>query len=496
MQSPTHRIAITESATPATADARSAASLLRGVGWLTLAQMTAGGGQFALSIILARHLGASVYGQWGFAFAFVALFAVLADFGFSTIGARDLARDKSEARRYVGNVLLLKAAMGAGLILSMAAIAPVLKPDVTVWLLVLLLGGQMLLQSTSQFLFAVFRAWHRMHLEAAIRVVHTTLLLSLAGLLVLRGEGVVAFGVVTVIAAAAALALTATVLTTRLLLPSFRLDGRLARAVLRESWPLALAMACTAVYYYADSVMLGMFRSQREVGLYAAAYVPILGLSLLVTAIRNAYLPSQSEAAARNPRDHARVLRQYGRITMMAALPAAIVGPVLAAPVLGVLYGSEFLDAAIALRLLFVTAGVMFLSSYFGSELLVRGRQRTYLVGVGAGAGTNLVLNLLLIPSFGPVGAASATLASEGLVCAFVWWQTRSGSVQVIDLALRAAGAAAVAAAAVLLAAQLTPFIVAAAVAVPAYAAALAVFDGAALRRQFPLATSAGLRAD
>jgi O-antigen/teichoic acid export membrane protein len=255
-------------------------------------------------------------------------------------------------------------------------------------------------------------------------------------------------------------------------------------------------MACTAVYYYADSVMLGMFRSQREVGLYAAAYVPILGLSLLVTAIRNAYLPSQSEAAARNPRDHARVLRQYGRITMMAALPAAIVGPVLAAPVLGVLYGSEFLDAAIALRLLFVTAGVMFLSSYFGSELLVRGRQRTYLVGVGAGAGTNLVLNLLLIPSFGPVGAASATLASEGLVCAFVWWQTRSGSVQVIDLALRAAGAAAVAAAAVLLAAQLTPFIVAAAVAVPAYAAALAVFDGAALRRQFPLATSAGLRAD
>src|SRR3990170_1450745 len=89
------------SLSPPAAATTPVAAALRSVGWLVAAQMVSSGLQFPLSILIARHLGAEDYGRWGFALAFVSLLAVLADFGFSVIVMRDLARDWAGRRLYL-----------------------------------------------------------------------------------------------------------------------------------------------------------------------------------------------------------------------------------------------------------------------------------------------------------------------------------------------------------------------------------------------------------
>ena len=64
-----------------------------------------------LSIFIARTLGDVVFGKYSFALAFTAIFAVFSDLGYNTLLIREVARDKTQASKYLNNVLSMRALM-------------------------------------------------------------------------------------------------------------------------------------------------------------------------------------------------------------------------------------------------------------------------------------------------------------------------------------------------------------------------------------------------
>jgi O-antigen/teichoic acid export membrane protein len=174
-------------------------------------------------------------------------------------------------------------------------------------------------------------------------------------------------------------------------------------------------MIMTSVYYYFDAVYMGILGQTEAVGWYTASYTFVTWISIMVTAFRNAFLPSQSRALVEG-RESNGLLSSYGRISLCAAIAVAFGGVFFARPMLVVFYGPDFEAGIFALQILMITGGFMFLSSFFASHLVVLGRQRLYLAGVTAGAVTNVCLNLLLIPRYSLDGAATATLVSEAVV--------------------------------------------------------------------------------
>jgi len=62
-----------------------------------------------LSIVIARTLGDVIFGKYSFALAFTAIFAVFSDLGYNTLLIREVARDKSQASKYLNNVLCMRA---------------------------------------------------------------------------------------------------------------------------------------------------------------------------------------------------------------------------------------------------------------------------------------------------------------------------------------------------------------------------------------------------
>jgi O-antigen/teichoic acid export membrane protein len=170
---------------------------------------------------------------------------------------------------------------------------------------------------------------------------------------------------------------------------------------------------------------MGALGYRREVGLYTAAYAPLLWVASVVGVLRAAFLPEQSRRLAGDtaPRTF---LGFYGRVSLWLALPVAVFGVLYAREFLRIVYGGAYQDATFALQLLSVTGALMFLSSFYGSNLVVQGRRREYLVCVGAGAAVNVALNLWLIPAFRLDGAAAVTLISEAAVMCCMWWQCRA----------------------------------------------------------------------
>lgn len=399
-------------------------AMLGNAGWLLLAQLFAGGTLFGVSVLRARHLGVEDFGRWAFAASLVSLFSVLADFGLPVLAVRDLAQGRHDPRRYLSGLGLLALLLAVAVVALIALIEPWLSNDATVRWLVYLLGGQLVLNVVSGVLLAYVRASGAMYLETATRAFQGVFLVGLTSFLAVMDGGLIAFGWAVVAAALVGVCVPAPYIVSKVGCLGPRPDFALWRSLLREAWPIGLGMALTSIYYYLDALILGALGRETALGLYNASYLFVLAMALAVMALRTAFLPLQSRAFA-GLADLSYILRQYGRLTAAVGVPVAVLGPLMASPLLTRFFGADYAAAAPALRLLLLAAGTMGFSSFYGSSLLVAGRQKTYLVGVGLGAGVNAGLNAVLIPLFSLYGAAGATLAAESAVMLFMFRQNR-----------------------------------------------------------------------
>lgn len=190
-------------------------------------------------------------------------------------------------------------------------------------------------------------------------------------------------------------------------------EGALARRLAREGWPLLLASVAVTVYVKADLLMLGVMSGDTETGVYAAA----ARLSEM-----GYFIPMAAAAAAR-PR-LARLFAQAGHDTYRRATQRFISGlagtslilvasvVLLAEQVVAVVYGAEFAAATPILRLHILAAPFVFIGVGGGQWFVDKGLTRLVMQRSVAGAGLNILLNLILIPSLGGLGAAIATLVA------------------------------------------------------------------------------------
>src|SRR5690606_333160 len=185
--------------------------------------------------------------------------------------------------------------------------------------------------------------------------------------------------------------------------------------------PIAASTFMIAVYYNLDQVMLGLLRSEAEVGLYAAGARALTAALMPAMVLIQAFFPTLSGAWGDLEATRAR-MRVFASAMIPIGIPLGVAAALLARPLLVLFAGEAFAPGAPAFAILMANASLVYLNVLFGQPLLAWDRQRTYMLAVGSGAAANVVLNFLLIPSHGMVGAAAATIAAEGAV--FAWMAT------------------------------------------------------------------------
>ncbi len=186
-----------------------------------------------------------------------------------------------------------------------------------------------------------------------------------------------------------------------------------SRAWLYSAIPFLFLGAMQIVNKQTDIVMLGIFKSSSDVGIYR---VVVQGSTLilfvyqsvnLVLVPRIAGLYAQKEIAKLQE-----IVRFASRITTLGTLPIAMIMIFGGSIFLKTLFGEEFSAGAHALAILAIGQLVNALTGPVGQILNMTGHERYALIGVGISAGLNVLLNLLFIPVWGLNGAALATATS------------------------------------------------------------------------------------
>jgi O-antigen/teichoic acid export membrane protein len=174
-----------------------------------------------------------------------------------------------------------------------------------------------------------------------------------------------------------------------------------------------------------DVLLLGLFASKAEVGLYGGAFkLYSLGLSLgtMYFALLLPHLAARRAQSlpAVNTAMHAALRR-----TLLAATPIVVAALLLAGPVLRMLFGAGFEAATGALQILLVALPLNLVAGHFRTLLVATGRQRRDLGLVAIGTIVHVAAKLILIPAVGMNGAAWGTLVGEAALMLVSWAAVR-----------------------------------------------------------------------
>lgn len=372
-----------------------------------------------VGIWVARYLGPEQFGLFSYALAFVSIFSGLAKLGLDGIVVRDLVNHPHQRDVYLGTAFWLKF-VGAFIMLGFVALATLFTSnDHTTNLYVFIIASGIIFQSFEVVDF-YFQSQVLSKFVSICKITQLAVSSVLKVYFVLTGADLIWFVVVT-LADQALLALTLFIAYRYQRFGSFyqHFDFILAKKLIKDSWPLIFSSLAVAVYMRIDQIMIKEMLGDKEVGIYSAAvrlseiwyFIPVIITSSLFPAIVSAKKISEELY-------YTRLQRLY---TLMVWIAIAIALPItfLGGWLVTLLYGEAY-RAAGQVLMIHVWAGVfVFLGVASGSWFTNENLQQYLFYRTVLGALINVVLNLALIPRFGVVGAAIATVIAQSMAALF-----------------------------------------------------------------------------
>jgi O-antigen/teichoic acid export membrane protein len=385
-------------------------------------------------VLLGNGLSAAGYGDYAYWYALIPLFASVCDLGAGVIVTREMVRERAEAARVLGDGVLLRALVGAILLLGTAAAGFALPPREQMLLVLVTLAA--VLDFSQDAAVWAFRAHERLDLESVLLLVSQfAWLLGVAVALHFGGS----LDTLLLAAVAAFLLRTfagAALLARMGLAPRFAFDGARLRALIADGWPVGLSLLLVVVYGRVGVFALKGLASSVDVACFNVAYMLSQPFGFLASALSMAAFPAfarRAAGASANRGKHgsepatglgsaglAGPMRAALKYQLVVAVPIAAGLVLCAGSLMPLLFHGDggYGGAVVVLRVLALAVPFVFLNLHARYLLAAIGRQRAYLVAVCVGLAANVVGCALTARTLGALGAAWTFVAAEFLVFA------------------------------------------------------------------------------
>lgn len=391
--------------------------ILDNIGWLFFDKILRMGVGLIVGVWVARYLGPEQFGLFNFASAFVGMFGAIAGLGLQGVVVRDLVREPDSKEEILGSAAALQLVGGFvayGLILATIFW---LRPDDALAKTIVAILGSMMLFKVSEIAVCWFES--QVLSKFTVWVQNGTFLVfaSIKVMLILKSAPLVAFAWATMAEGLAVALMMLIVLGVRgPRANQLRMQVARVKLLLAESWPLLLSGVAVMVYMKIDQVMLGQIIGDEAVGVYSAA-VRISEIWYFVPmAIVSSVFPAILGAKERDERLYYKRLQHLFDLITWVSLIVAFVFTFLSELIVTLLYGDPFIEASAVLTVHIWGGIFVFLGVVSGKWFLVENLQLLSLQRSVLGALLNIIMNFLLIPKYGVLGAAWGSVVSQFFV--------------------------------------------------------------------------------
>ncbi len=381
--------------------------------------------EFAIEIMLARRLSDTGYGHWSYAQSVFIYLILIVDIGLAVYGAREIARCREQINRFIANIVVVRTLVAV--ILSAVLFIYVLRLGIPAHLKTLYMGGFSILLALAFNPEFVFQGIERMVGIALWRILNYVFFFILVLLIVHRPDDLQRVSWLRGISYIGAVLILWLIIAKITGLPRF---GDIAvnswLPMLKVSVFIAASTLIVNVYFTFDTLVIGKFLGAQQVGWYSAAYKVVgqfLGLAIMVQVVFGPVISRWRDNASKLD-----WLTSALQVVMLYLGGLIAGGLYFISDVLIIrLYGQEFLQSVFIFKVLLIVIFLFFYQTIYTTLLLYSGKERLYLWSMSAGGMVNLVLNLIIVPIWGMIGALAATLFSHLVIAgiAFLFYRYR-----------------------------------------------------------------------
>jgi O-antigen/teichoic acid export membrane protein len=369
----------------------------------------------AVTLLVVRVLGDRGFGEWSTVLAIVQIAGYTADFGLGQVAVRHVAANPDSEARWLGALVVLRIALGVpvfGVAFIVLAVIATTNAMLVASAIVVAMG----VITTPIALSSVFELRTRNGVSVAASTIQSVLWTGGAAVLyAASGAGLVAVAVL--FAATTVLAevwlLYAALREVR---PKLRGVVPEMREILRVGVPIGVAGLLVTAYAKIDQVLVFQIAGERAAGLYGAAYRFLDQAQFLPSSVMTTLFPLMARAYTADRRRLERLLQVAIEVLALGSLPVLAFMIAAGHQVMGTVFGAQFAPAGTALAILMGSFVIISFGYVAGNLIIVLDEQRTFLRYAVAGLVVNVGLNLALIPHYGYVAAAWATLATDAVV--------------------------------------------------------------------------------
>lgn len=390
-------------------------SVIKNAGWIIGGKIFQMFLSLVVGILTARHLGPSNYGLINYAAAYTAFFTVLCTLGINSVIVKEFVDNPGKEGKILGTTLGLQFLSSLLSVITIFCISLFLdKNEPTTQLVVILYSFGSIFH-----IFDVFNYWFQSKLESK-----KTTLASLIAYIVTAVYKIILLSCnASVIGFAVANSIDYLCIAVFLLLTyikdksgRFTFSWSYGKTLLKKSYHYILPNLMVAIYAQTDKIMLRHIAGPAETGFYATASTLCMTWCFVLAAIIDSLKPPIMQLHKKDPKEFNRLNRIQYAIVFYVSVFVSIIFVFLGEFVIKILYGSAYIPAAAPLKIITWYTAFSYLGVARNTWIVCEEKQK-YLKHLYIFAAIiNVLLNLLLIPFWGAVGAALTSLISQILI--------------------------------------------------------------------------------
>lgn len=406
----------------------------------TMFQIAGRAGTAMLSLVVIKvitsYLSVGKYGEYTNVYEFLALFAIIADFGLYTIAVREMSKDEKDTPKTLGNILTIRFLIGL-VVLAAVIVGGFLVPShqgTQIPFAIMIATTASFIALINGTITSVLQVQYKMQYAAGAQVFGKAVQISymlLVAFVIFAHDKFQGFYH---LFWAGVLGNFAMLLLTVYFVKKFtsirpRWDWGKIKYILKQAAPYGLALFLSNIYFRADAILVFNIRGREEAGLYGVAARMLEALVLLPIFFMNAVLPTLTRHVKQKLESYKTILQYTFDFQLMLSIPFLVGGFILSVPLIHLISKPEFVSritegfygSDVALQIVLFSFVLISLNVIFNFTLIAIGKQSQLVWINGICALFNIIANLIVIPWIGFRGAAYATVVSEVLVFILVF---------------------------------------------------------------------------
>ncbi len=378
---------------------------------------------FTTTIVLARYLAIEVYGKFAFVYTLISFTVLLADLGSFQIITRELSRNREKAQGIINSAFIVRIFTSVLILSLIALLVHFLITDPSIKMAVYIVTVPQLFFAFNTIFVAVFAADNRFGFDALMQIISRGLEFVAIIFVVYFKLGFMALfiGIAASYGINALFGLIIYVKNYRL--PTFRYDFHYGKYFLYESLPIAITTFLSIAILRVDVFVLKALKGPVDVALFNIPYVFIYTLIIIPQSFVSVIFPILCKLG--NAEERNRFIFGYQKafkFLYIVSLPISVMLTCFSNEILQFTYGEKFLTSALSLKIMGLSVVFLFLCTLNTFSLISLQKQRLGTISTAFAFFLNLMLDLVLIPKYGYIGASIATSVSYCGYCILSWY--------------------------------------------------------------------------